>query len=164
MAGRPPATGGLLSPEAASTSAPASQRWSWVPAAFSPLLSFFFRLEGGAYFYDWLVGAALIAITAGVTGRVSPSAAVPAEQVLMGGAVRDPDKLLSYKSAETVPAGALYAIVWAGPAVPILAAQSWLRSWTDLHAAALSVFLAFAFAYTAKNFMNIGAGRLRPDW
>ena len=127
-----------------------------------------FFVSEEAFLAEWLCGAVLIAVTGGVTGRVSPvnPRAGPIEQLVPSGVVnlRDPAFLLSFTTSELVPAFSLYLITFLPPAVIFVAAQWWIRSWRDLHASYLAAFISFVIAYTFKNWMNIGSGRLRPDW
>ena len=118
------------------------------------------------YAAEWLTGAALIGITGGVTGRISPvnPAAGPIEQFTQAGIVRDPAFLLTYTPTELVSTTALYLITFVPPGVAFVLAQWWVRSWRDLHASYLAAFIAFVLAFVFKNWMNVGAGRLRPDW
>lgn len=127
---------------------------------------------GEAYLLEWATCGFVLGINYGVSARVITQQQAPQEQLVGGVLVRDASLL--HTGDSTVSGTALFALAFGPPAgVVLLSAllrggrlsRSALALGTrETHHFMLSLLTAYSLASCWKIWLNVGVGRLRPDW
>jgi len=127
---------------------------------------------GEAYLLEWATCGVVLGINYGVSSRVTTQHQAPQDQLVGGLLLRDASLL--HIGGSTVSGTALFALAF-GPPAGVVLLSALLRGGglsraavalgtREVHHFMLCLLTAYSLASCWKIWLNVGVGRLRPDW